>query len=179
MAASDQNHDYTHLVKNYIEDHGDNEVELRIINFSTWESLNGNRNERLPDLNSLLDDSLDLVTIELGENVRDLTTYEQDYTALIAHIKEKAPDAIIIIVGDFWNNTNRTAIERKVANATGVLYASLDGIADNKSYYCGTGTVVYDADGGKHIVDSEFVAAHPGDRGMQGIANRIIQALGM
>lgn len=38
------------------------------------------------------------------------------------------------------------------------------------------GTVVYDANGGAHTVDREDVAAHPGDNGMQAIADLIITA---
>lgn len=41
----------------------------------------------------------------------------------------------------------------------------------------GTGAVVYDAARNPHTVENADVAAHPGDIGMQAIADRIIEAL--
>ena len=51
------------------------------------------------------------------------------------------------------------------------------GIADNEQYYCGLGTTVYDKDGNPHTVKNEGVAMHPGDKGMELIAERIIEAI--
>ena len=62
-------------------------------------------------------------------------------------------------------------------NDNNIKFVSLDGIADNSDYYCGKGTVVFDNNGGKHVVDHAGVAKHPGDKGMQAIANRIINSL--
>lgn len=63
------------------------------------------------------------------------------------------------------------------ADTAGVEVVSLDGITDNKKYYCGLGTTVYDSEGNEHIVEHSGVANHPGDNGMQAIAERIIGAL--
>ena len=59
----------------------------------------------------------------------------------------------------------------------GIEYLSLEGINDDKAYQCGLGTAVLDGEGKPHIVEHEGVAAHPGDLGMEAIANRILEAL--
>ena len=66
----------------------------------------------------------------------------------------------------------KTAVEN-----TNVEFVSLDGITDNKAYYSGLGTTVYDEDGNVHVVEHDGVAKHPGDKGMQAIADAIITVL--
>lgn len=52
-------------------------------------------------------------------------------------------------------------------------------IKDKEKYQCGIGTMVKGDDGAKHIVEHDGVAGHPGDRGMEYIANKVIEALDM
>ena len=47
-------------------------------------------------------------------------------------------------------------------------------MTDNKKYYCGLGAEVYDTNGDVHIVEHNGVSTHPGDNGMQAIADEII-----
>lgn len=175
MAASDIEHDYFHIVSSYIKARNDEFMGL-VHNFSVWERY-GYRDETLPYLDHYLSPKLDLITIQLAENAVDLTTYEEDYESLINYIKGKAPKARILVIGDFWTRDNRNDLKIKAVNATGVEFISLEGIADNNDYYCGMGTVIFRKDGKKHIVEHRGVAIHPGDKGMQAIANRIILAL--
>ncbi|SCY70345.1 SGNH/GDSL hydrolase family protein [Butyrivibrio sp. INlla14] len=176
MAASDADHDYFHRVVNYLETEYEN-VRGKAVNFTVWETQAYDRDETLVNLNPYLSAKLDLVTIQLGENVTDLSTYEKDYISLISYIKEKAPNAKIIIVGDYWNNDDRKQIKENVVNETSECFVSLDGITDNEEYTCGLGTIVYDQNGGEHVVEHEGVALHPGDKGMEAIADRIIEVL--
>ena len=43
----------------------------------------------------------------LIKNASDLTTYESDFISLIEYVKDKAPNARILVIGDFWNKDNR------------------------------------------------------------------------
>ena len=61
---------------------------------------------------------LDLVTIQLGENVNDTVTYEEDYEELINYIHKHAPHAQIIVIDDFWSGDDKSTLKKKAANNT-------------------------------------------------------------
>ena len=176
MAASDSAHDYFHLVVDFLEKNHE-KIMAKATNFAVWEAQGHDRDETLEFLDPYLDSKLSLITIQLAENASDLVTYETDYISLIEYIKNKSPNAKILVVGDFWTRKNRNELKRNAAQKTGVEFVSLDGITDNKEFYCGVGTVVYDDTGKEHIVEHQGVANHPGDKGMKAIAERIIKTL--
>ena len=118
-----------------------------------------------------------MITIQLAENASILTTYEDDYVSLLKYVKEKAPNARILVIGDFWKYQNRSELKERAVIRANAEYVSLDGITDNEDYYCGKGAIVYDKDGNEHIVEHGGVAIHPGDKGMEAIAERIINKL--
>ena len=66
---------------------------------------------------------------------------------------------------------------KNAALYTNVTFISLYEIKGNPEYQCGLGTIVYDSYGNQHIVEHTGVAEHPGDKGMQYIANQIISEL--
>ena len=140
MAASDIDHDYFHIVSSYLKSKND-EFLGQAYNFSVWETQSHDRDETLPYLDHYLSPNLNLVTIQLAENASDLTTYEADFVSLINYFKDKAPNARILIIGDFWSKENRNELKINAVNSTGVEFISLEGIADNSDYYCGMGTV--------------------------------------
>lgn len=182
MAASDEEHDYFHLVLKYLEENNDF-VKGVPYNFCEWETTSHDRAETLEYLDHYLDPELNLVTIQLGENVQlgedenNLKSFQEDYALLINHVKEKAPNARILVIDDFWSDGLRNARKKNAAEETGVEFVSLEGITNNRDYYCGLNTIVYDKNGGEHIVDNDAVANHPGDKGMEAIASRIIEVL--
>ena len=174
MAATSAENDYYHIVLNHVKETND-EVSGCAYNFAIWETLYTDRAETLEVLDHYLDGSLDLVTVQLGENVQNLDTFESDFEYLINHIHTVAPSAEIIVIGDFWENENRDEIKRTVSEKCGAIYISLNEIKDNKEYQCGMGTEVYDKDGKSYIVEHSGVAAHPNDKAMEYIANKIIE----
>lgn len=67
--------------------------------------------------------------------------------------------------------------KERACKKAGAEYVSLQGIKDNKEYFCGIGARVFGDDGKEHIVEHDGVAVHPGDKGMKAIAERIIEQL--
>ena len=176
MAASETDLDYVHLTAAWLsETRG--KTAVTPFYFYAWETAEGNRGEKLSMLDPYLDSRLQLVTIQLGENADDLTGFEQDFESLIRYIQEKAPQARILVIDDFWTREERGQMKREAAEKTGAGFISLEEIRDRAEYQAGIGTVVYDTEGNAHIVENQTVAAHPGDRGMRYIADRVIEAL--
>ena len=175
MAATTEDNDYVHLVADYLKQNS-GDVCFYAMNYYKWENQAHDRAETYEVIDPYLSAKLNLVTIQLGENVSDTTTFETDFEALINYVKEKAPEARILIIDDFWNDEDREEMKKKAAVNTGVQFLSLDEIKDNPEYQCGLGTVVYDAAGNEHVVEHNG-AVHPGDKGMKYIADTIIAAL--
>ena len=176
MAASDEVHDYFHLVLKHLEEkYG--KVHGETAGISTWEVRGHDRDETFFLFDSYLDSGINLITIQLGENASNLTTFEKDYESMIRYLQSKCPKARILVIGDFWGKDNRDELKAEAAKNTGAEYVSLEGIKDNKEYFAGMGTTVYDEEGNAHSIDHAGVADHPGDRGMAAIAERIIEII--
>lgn len=71
-----------------------------------------------------LSQNLDLVTIQLGENAANLETFKSDLENLIGYIRFKAPNAKIIVVGDWWDK-NRNELRKAAALDTNSGFADL------------------------------------------------------
>ena len=175
MAASDAEHDYFHIVRRELERRF-GQVTARTFPFYPWEITEHDRDQTLGLLDPLLDDRLSLVTVQLGENVRDFTTFAEDYVSLIEYIKKKTGGkAQIVVVGDFWRED---PVRSAAAEKCGVAYASLKGALDDPKYRSKIGAVVFDAEGKPHTVNHSGVAKHPGDEGMAFIAAKILEKVG-
>ena len=176
MAASDVDKDYYHIVSSYLEEYSGKKVVSYAVNFSQWETNGHDRAQTFGDIKKYLSEELDLVTIQLSENVSDLTTFESDFEELVKYVHSECPNAQIILVDEFWDST-RSQIKKGVANKFEIPFADLSEIRGCSEYQSYMGAMVYDSDGGKHIVEHAGTAGHPGDSGMQYIADAIIALL--
>ena len=115
------------------------------------------------------------MTIQLGENVTDTSHFEEDLETLIAYVHKRAPRAKIIVIGDFWDK-NRNEMRKQAAENQSVLFADLSEIIGNKEYQSQKGTICT-LDDGSTIAVSKEAATHPGDKGMEYIANKVIEEI--
>ncbi|RHT81410.1 SGNH/GDSL hydrolase family protein [Clostridiaceae bacterium AM27-36LB] len=176
MAATDKENDYVHKLVSMLEKR-ESKVDVYAYNLHYWELQATDRGETLSQLDNMLSDKLNLVTLQLGENVTDLSTFQEDFNELINYVKEKAPNATIAVIGDFWTYENRDDIKRNVSKECEIEYIDLNEIKDNENYQAGMGTKVYGDDGTEHIIEHEGIAGHPGDNAMNYIAEKIYQAI--
>ena len=173
ICSSEPDNDYFHLVLKKLEaKHGN--VVAYPYNFSTWEHLRV-RDKAFNLIDPFLSNKLNLVTIQLGENSTDLTTYEKDLEKLIQYVKEKAPEATILVIGDWWSMKKNEMRKEAVKNSN-VLFADLSEVIGNKTYQSQTGKKCRLNDG-SFIEVSERASTHPGDEGMQYIADKVAAAL--
>ena len=173
ICATKPDNDYYGLVNQYLNQKQGDVVSYRY-NFAPWETTS-NRASRLDLLNVFLSDKLNLVTIQLGENVADTTTFEPDLEALIAYVQQRAPKAKIIVIGDFWDK-KRDAMRREAAANKNVAFADISALIGDKAYQSKEGTECELSDGTVRKV-SKAEETHPGDKGMAYIAEKVIEKL--
>ena len=92
-------------------------------------------------------------------------------------MQKGAPDAQILVIGDFWDKGQKDEIKQKASEETGVEFISLDEIKGLEEYQCGMDTTVFDSEGNPHTVEHSGVAKHPSDIGMKWIAEKIIEVV--
>ena len=175
MAATEKEKDYFHLVSSHLKSNNDNFYSVAI-NYSVWETNANDRSQTFNMIDPYLSSKLDLVSIQLSENAGDLSTFYSDYTELINYVKEKCPSAQIILIDDFWSK-EKSDLKKDIALNNNILFVDLSEIRGVKEYQCGMNTIVYGDDGKEYKVEHEGVAAHPGDKGMEYIANAIINVI--
>lgn len=169
ICSTKPDNDYFHLLKKYLLQKN-KKIAAYPYNYAIWE-INNNRNKTFKLLDVYLDKKLNLVTIQLGENVSDLKNFEQDLIDLINYIKQKAPEAQIIIIGDFWDS-QKNNIRKSAAQKTKCAFADLSEIIGNKTYQSKKGAVGYYNKNETYVVN-ERMETHPNDKGMEYIANKI------
>ena len=174
MAATEEDKDYVHQVVLELNDKKGS-INFFAYNFYAWEVQGTDRAETLQLLDSFLSPQLDLVTIQLGENASDTNTLEQDSEELIRYIAAVCPNAQIMVVGEFWEDSLKDEIKREACLNTEAVFIDLSAIWNNSEYQAGLGTTVYGSDGEEHIIDHEGVARHPNDKAMRYIAEQIIK----
>ncbi len=176
MAASDASKDYvSQLVASLEQAKG--QVAYSKFYDSSWELNSLDRAQTLKLLDSYLDPRLNLITIQWGENCVDPTTLDSDYVELITYLRTAAPNAQIIVVGQFLEDEKVENIKKAVCTATGATFVSLEDMWNDSDYLAGMGTIVYGADGQPHEITHNGVSLHPGDKGMKFIADSIMSAV--
>ena len=175
MAATERGRDYVHLVADYLADkHGD--VQTDIVPFSVWEITAKDRKDTYALIDPYLTEDVDWITVQLSENVASVRSLRPAYSELIRYIRDKCPQAQIVLVDDFWSDA-KSRIKRDVARKTRLPFADLSGIRGDEAYQNRLGAMVYGADGLPHVIENEQVAKHPNDAGMAAIAQAVIDQL--
>lgn len=82
-----------------------------------------------------------------------------------------------MIIGQYWKNEIIGNVKQQASKTCGVEFIDLSDIQNKSEWQEGMGTIVYDAQGGEHVIEHEGVAAHLGDKGMEKIAEKIINKL--
>lgn len=180
MAATKRENDYAHLILKQAQK-GNPACSLDYFNFSAWETATTSE-ERTALLPQYLDEHLalnpDCVIIRLCENIQPAgtSTLQQDYQALLQYVKSKVPTAKIFCGGSFWPAADKDARIAAACAAEGVSF-SYQSQLDTPENCSAIGTQVYGDDGSWHSIDNEGVASHPGDKGMQAIADIFIKQM--
>lgn len=171
MAASTQDKDYVHLLVNRITDAAGAKPEVMVKNIADFE-------RRLSDFN--LSEGLkqelafeaDLIIIAIGENAAALTTddakakYSAAFSSLLTELK-KHGQPTLFVRSSFWANPAKDQIMKKACEDASGVFVDNSKLGSDESHYARS----------ERKFDHAGVAGHPGDKGMQAIADALWMAI--
>ena len=123
---------------------------------------------------------LDLVIIQIGDNVNSpirQTTFNTNFPKLLQKIRTNSPDARIICVSGWFNYNSIADDVQRIANEKGCDYIFIKPLYVAENMGVAGATVTY-ADNSTGVIDPAWVS-HPGNVGMQAIANVILDKMDM
>ena len=163
MAASCRENDYVHVLVNRLKRSG-KKVSYCVANLSNWERT---RDASLLEsrYNSVRDFKADIVVVRLGENA-GLAEYLNEFKACYRKAVEYFADGATIVLTDlFWEYEPFDGFVKSFAEEKGYAFAEIHDLGNDDSMKA-VGRFQHSG-----------VAAHPGDKGMAEIAERIYKAI--
>ncbi len=122
----------------------------------------------------------DLVILQIGDNANNDTrraTFARNLPKLVASIRAGSPSARVILLGIWFTNDTNVRTMQETAAAYGCGLVRIDDL-NVKANQATEGQLITYPDGTTTTAPAKWVT-HPGDQGMQAIADRIIQTLDM
>lgn len=171
MAASSQDRDYVHLVLRAIDETAGKRPESLVANIADFE-----RGFDRYDVESRLAKELafkpDLVIVAIGENVPALTTEQakdgfQSQTAKLLKRLKGDGGPVIVVRSCFWPDAAKDAALRQACAEVGGIFVDIGALGREEANFARS----------ERDFTHAGVAGHPGDRGMQAIADAILAAM--
>lgn len=168
MAASDEEHDYVHLVFDHLLTL-QKETSLCVFNLGQWEKDFTNALKLLPFKEVIEDFKPDLVVVRLGENfnheyIKKGIDPALGFNDLINLVKTQTNN--IIMTSLFWEYDVIDEAIENVAKENNFKYVLLNDLGNQRQY------LAYN-----QYNNDAIYCGHPGDEGMKEIAQRIIKVL--
>ncbi len=171
MAASSKDKDFAHLLVTQIAQVTGQEPLLLAKNIASFER-SYREYDFLKELKSELEFQADIVILAIGENVAEPTTEESKKAFALGC--EKLIETVlahreptIFVRSSFWANTVKDEILKSACKATNATYIDISNL----------GAIETNAARSERKIDHAGVGAHPGDAGMQAIADAIFKAI--
>ena len=170
MAATSEDKDFVHLLKAKFEERY-GEIDLLIAQASCWEGAETEDKEsKLKEhYIPLVEFDPDILIVRLGENIQfhktDSISLKKDFKYFMDFLGANNPNKQVILTGLFWSHKEKEAVITEIAKEMGYTFVFLQDLCnDPKMMAIG-------------LFEHTGVAAHPGDLGMQVIADRIFDAI--
>lgn len=171
MAASALEKDYVHLVVSGLIELSGKKPEFLVANIADFE-----RGLATYDIDAKLKTQFEfkptLAIVAIGENVAALNSddakaqFKTSFTKLLAALKA-AGNPTLVVRGCFWSDATKDAIMREACAAAGGIFVDIGTLGKDESNYARS----------ERKFTHDGVTAHPGDKGMKGIADAILAAI--
>ncbi|MFN8705811.1 MAG: SGNH/GDSL hydrolase family protein [Planctomyces sp.] len=173
MAASAAERDYVHLLTTKIQSEWKCRPETMVRNIADFERQYATYDIQ-QELKEALSFQADLIVVAIGENVSALQTedaisrYEESVRNLLMALrKDRTTPPPIYLRSTFWTDPVKDQAMARACEATGTAYVDLQRLdADEKNFARS-----------ERVIAHAGVAGHPGDKGMQAIADRLWNAI--
>lgn len=168
MSASAEEKDYVHIVIREIEKRTGRKADVRIRNLSSFERDFHHYDYSLDQ--DLIDFAPEILVVALGENVPEFETneeriaYRDAFRKLLSGFLQKNAPSTTIVRGVFWKSAWKDRMMQEAAEALGVKFVKADFSTDDSMMAWG-------------LFEHQGVQMHPGDKGMEAIAQSIIAAI--
>jgi lysophospholipase L1-like esterase len=171
MAASAQDKDYVHVLTDALAQRTGVRQDVRIDNIADFE-----KHYDTCDLDALLGKHLDfkpdVIVVAIGENVPTPSSEEAQaafkarFVRLLTVLKQNGQPALFVR-SCFWPNQVKDDLLRESCTAAGGVFVNIGGLSKDESNYARS----------ERAFAHAGVAAHPGDKGMQAIADALLAAM--
>lgn len=171
MAASAEERDYVHVLTAALGKIVGKSPEIRVANIADFE-----RAFRTYDLDAQLQKALqfraDVVVLAIGENVPALSAgaeqaeFQKSLIQLLTRLKQ-AGQPEVFVRSCFWPDAVKDEALKNAAAETGCVFVDISPLGGNAANQASS----------ERQFSHAGVAAHPGDRGMQAIADAILAAM--
>jgi len=171
MAASVEEKDFVHLVAASLSKNAGTTPEILVKNIAEFERQYATYNVS-EKLKEQFDFCADLVIVAIGENVPNLasdeakTQFKGSLMKLLGGLKAGNKPAIIIR-SCFWANGAKDQILKEACQEVGGTFVDIGLLGKDEANYARS----------EREYKHKGVAAHPGDKGMQAIADAILKAI--
>lgn len=177
--ASDSKHDWAYLLTEKLKVKSQNVTinKLHDAKFELSESDSASENYITNEFAQATSGN-DLVIVQIGDNVNTelrRTTFKNNFSKLIRAIRTNNKTADIVVAGAWFNNANIEGWLQSQSKPLNYTFVPLSDLCTSDNMATVGDTVTFD-DGVKMQV-FEAIRTHPGDKGMEAIANRIYDNL--
>jgi hypothetical protein len=171
MAASAESKDYVHLVVDAVAKKRGVKPEFLVANVADLE-----RNNVAVDAAAKLKTEMafqaDTVVVAIGENVPALKTAEtktqfKEAVVKLLTLLKRDGQATVYVRSCFWADATKDAILKEACDSAGGVFVDISTLGKDEANYARS----------ERKFEHEGVARHPGDRGMQAIADAIFAAM--
>lgn len=179
MCASDSKHDFNYLVQQAIlaknADATFTQTQISGIEMATSQAEYEAYRDSIAD--SYTSDT-DLIILQIGDNTTQyIDTFENTFPQFLSWLKNKCPIANIVVVGTWFSKAVGYPVVKKCASDAGLEFVDISALNTTENQSTSGAIITYDD--GTTVTASESWVRHPGNVGMQKIADKIIESVGI
>jgi lysophospholipase L1-like esterase len=170
MAASAPEKDYVHIVTRAVGTTTGTAPVTMVQNIADFERRYETYD--LAQLKKALDFKADTIIVAIGENVPAIASEEAKAKFKASVLKllkamKGSNNPTIIVRSSFWQNKAKDEILKQACQEAGGVFVDISGLSKDESHFARS----------ERSYAHSGVAAHPGDKGMQAIADALLAAL--